>query len=517
MAEEQVNQSESQVASLAVGIDADDVVVVVQTGEGARFTTSGTFRIVVDEEIMIATATTDDAISISERGAEGTNAQAHEIGAPVAQVLTAAGLSAEIDEHVATHEAAGDPHPQYAETTELHTRSHDHGTSGDGTSLAPTGTFRLNSVITPPEIDDDKSNYSPTGLGTSSIFAFTTDQDGRMIGSLASGAAGRVLLGVNVGAFRALFEEEDTGSTGANRIVSGSGNIYVDPGQSVLFIHVQSRWRAVAYPFPVSAPVAIADSVPDPRFPNSIAIGTGLTGEVEGDYGEPMVVAEEHAGSEHWGPEHALDGPEHTGSFSHPDLDDIDADGLHLPKRGRYKSGSVNYYNLPGVIVQTVGTATPGANKDRWAPFMVMNELGVDAIVIETTTPGSAGHTARLCIAKADTDWQPIETVKEIGPIAVDSTGVIVTTFTEVKLPPGRYLIGFNGSNGTAAYRTVKGHCIAGSPIVNLQGNPDVEQFVGSRSYAAFGSNPADWTDHDSNVSANGMSYFGVLRLSSVT
>lgn len=59
--------------------------------DGSKLPSSGDFRIIVDQEVMLVTANSSNTLTV-ERGQEGTLAVAHSDGKPVNQILTKAGL-----------------------------------------------------------------------------------------------------------------------------------------------------------------------------------------------------------------------------------------------------------------------------------------------------------------------------------------------------------------------------------------------------------------------------------------
>lgn len=105
-------------STLAVGINSTDnpVVLQVQPGHGSRFPSTGDFRVVVSDgttsEVLVVTSRSGDNLTAT-RAAEGTIAASAIGGTPLAHVLTAGGYGAGIDDKVATHAAAADPHGVY--------------------------------------------------------------------------------------------------------------------------------------------------------------------------------------------------------------------------------------------------------------------------------------------------------------------------------------------------------------------------------------------------------------------
>jgi hypothetical protein len=75
-------------------------------------TATGTFRLVIDAEILVCTSRTGTVCQVT-RGGEGTTAVSHASGATVKLGFTAAALAAAVSDAVAAHVALGDPHPVY--------------------------------------------------------------------------------------------------------------------------------------------------------------------------------------------------------------------------------------------------------------------------------------------------------------------------------------------------------------------------------------------------------------------
>lgn len=80
--------------ALSAGINASVTSLALGTGEGAKFPTTGNFRIVIDSEIIIVGTRSGDTLSSLTRGAEGTTAASHSSGAAVTAAVTAGALNA---------------------------------------------------------------------------------------------------------------------------------------------------------------------------------------------------------------------------------------------------------------------------------------------------------------------------------------------------------------------------------------------------------------------------------------
>jgi len=92
------------------GVDVVDASVMPTAGG------SDQYRITIDDEIMIVTNESGNTLTVT-RGAEGTTATTHDIGATVRHNLTAASVPAAIDERIATHAAVATAHHSHVLAT----------------------------------------------------------------------------------------------------------------------------------------------------------------------------------------------------------------------------------------------------------------------------------------------------------------------------------------------------------------------------------------------------------------
>jgi hypothetical protein len=104
--------------------------------------------------------------------------------------------------------------------------------------------FALTADITPAQITTLQNDYNPTGLSTADVLRLSSDATVTVTG-LVGGADGRLILIHNVGSFRIVFANEDSGSSAANRFSFG-GDISIDGGQGLILQYdaTSSRWRA---------------------------------------------------------------------------------------------------------------------------------------------------------------------------------------------------------------------------------------------------------------------------------
>lgn len=80
--------SNNGVSTLDGAIDDSVTSLTVATGEGSRFPTTGNFRVIVDNEIMLCTARSGDVLTVT-RGHEDTAAASHADVADISHIITA--------------------------------------------------------------------------------------------------------------------------------------------------------------------------------------------------------------------------------------------------------------------------------------------------------------------------------------------------------------------------------------------------------------------------------------------
>src|SRR5579864_9328745 len=79
-------------ASTTLNGAIDNVTTTVNVTSGAPFSQSGTFRVIVESEIMQVTAISGNVITVV-RGQEGTSASSHVGGTVITQIMTAAAMA----------------------------------------------------------------------------------------------------------------------------------------------------------------------------------------------------------------------------------------------------------------------------------------------------------------------------------------------------------------------------------------------------------------------------------------
>lgn len=99
-------------ANAAASTLVNDILAADDSGDivdASEFPVQGNFRIRIDDEILIVDDVVGSTFSLL-RGQEGTTAEDHTQGSAITHVLTAGGYTTGIDERIATHVAADDPH-----------------------------------------------------------------------------------------------------------------------------------------------------------------------------------------------------------------------------------------------------------------------------------------------------------------------------------------------------------------------------------------------------------------------
>lgn len=110
------------------------------------------------------------------------------------------------------------------------------------------GRLDLAGDITPSALTGNANDWNPTGLSTASTIRFATSAIWSITG-LSGGADGRLVTLYNVGSFAAIFPNESSSSTAANRFAFGN-DITVAPNQGLILQYDSvisgGRWRALS-------------------------------------------------------------------------------------------------------------------------------------------------------------------------------------------------------------------------------------------------------------------------------
>lgn len=174
---------------------------------------------------------------------------------------------------------------------------------------------------------------------------------------------------------------------------------------------------------------------------------------------------------------------------------------------------------IPGAVCSgTVATIALTFPHDFYLPFFCEDTVTFDQVVGEITfTTASAGQLAHIALYNADATWQPTGTlIEDFGTVAIDSTGLktVSPAAGTRKLPPGRYVLGYNGQ-GSSTWRSFLGNFPGGMALNSALGaSPYTSLLFNSRSFATFPSTPTAWAGVTGN--ALGMQYFLALRVTAV-
>ena len=266
MSEQLANLIETTLAS---GINGAVTSLSVASATGMPST--GTFRINIEDEIIIVGARSGTTLSSLTRGAEGTTAASHSSGVAVSVVLTAAGLLAAISEADAAHVAAGDPHPAYALEA----------------ALVASGSIAVTGDISPTELSGNVVTWAPTNFATNTILRVSASADGYIIRGMDDGADGLMKVIENVDSNYFIIEHQSATPAGPDRFDNGSvGDLTLYPGDTATYIYdgTSSKWRLIATTPGNDAAFAIVAASPDPRYPNQFTFpltvqGTGISGD----------------------------------------------------------------------------------------------------------------------------------------------------------------------------------------------------------------------------------------------
>lgn len=108
------------------------------------------------------------------------------------------------------------------------------------------------SVISPSQITADQNNYNPTNAANATIWRLNTDAARVITGIVApvitSGTYGWSIRIVNVGSNLILLSNQDSGSSAANQIITGTGTyltIPADESVNLTYDNVSTRWRVI--------------------------------------------------------------------------------------------------------------------------------------------------------------------------------------------------------------------------------------------------------------------------------
>ena len=96
--------------------------------------------------------------------------------------------------------------------------AHTHGASG-----AFAGAITLTGIISPSALGASQNDWNPTGLSTANVIRMTGDAGGTSLTGLAAQESGRMILLFCIGGGVVTLEDENAGSSAANRFVENQG------------------------------------------------------------------------------------------------------------------------------------------------------------------------------------------------------------------------------------------------------------------------------------------------------
>jgi hypothetical protein len=119
-----------------------------------------------------------------------------------------------------------------------------------GTAALPVVTqastsFALPGVISPAQITSNQNDYSPTGLSAAAVLRLSSDAS-RDITGLAGGAAGRILVLINIGGFNIRLRHLNGSSAAGNQFKIGYDlTVLPDQGVIIQYDATSTKWRLV--------------------------------------------------------------------------------------------------------------------------------------------------------------------------------------------------------------------------------------------------------------------------------
>lgn len=116
--------------------------------------------------------------------------------------------------------------------------------STDGLAVGSTSPSKY-AATSPAQITADQNDYN---LGTGTFFRLSSNAS-RNITGLANGADGRMVYLVNVGANNIVLQNQNAGSTDANKIITGTGadvTLAPDNAATLIYDATTQRWRILS-------------------------------------------------------------------------------------------------------------------------------------------------------------------------------------------------------------------------------------------------------------------------------
>lgn len=194
--------------------------------------------------------------------------------------------------------------------------------------------------------------------------------------------------------------------------------------------------------------------------------------------------------------------------------------GRTYPEIGRVKpSGGTASLVMPGTAASNTTTWGLGSGTLFYTPWLVEEQITVDALVVLVTTAGAAGKLIRLGLYAADGDWQPTGSIlSDGGTVAADSTGLKTAVLGSAQtLTPGRYVAACvsDGTPTLLGARDARVPCF--NPAMTAQSNSFRVDYTKSGQSAAVAgglASPGTAWDSTNILGSPGGGYLVFARLS---
>jgi hypothetical protein len=134
------------------------------------------------------------------------------------------------------------------------------GTYPNPTVKQASGAFAFTGIVVPAQITADQNDYNPASLSTAGILQLNGSAVWNITG-LQGGAAGRLILLRNEGAFNLQLAHLSASSLAANRFsLPLAANYVIEPGQGVELVYLDNRWKLAAHKssLATATPAAVA-------------------------------------------------------------------------------------------------------------------------------------------------------------------------------------------------------------------------------------------------------------------
>lgn len=169
-------------------------------------------------------------------------------------------------------------------------------------------------------------------------------------------------------------------------------------------------------------------------------------------------------------------------------------------------------YGIPGAQSLTIGSPLQlTAGFDRFAPFMVLEPLVVDAFMFNVTTAPASNATVRFGFYGADDNLQPTGNIiaQDSTLVPSSATGVFIKQVTPITLQPGIYLLA-TSTDITLSVRVAQGG-IGGTVVGTYPASGGATVLLRPRTSAAFPTTSGSWNSV-TNTTPTGAVHYVLLR-----